>query len=143
MRIRSYLIVMALAILTPVVVSSAVALRMLENAGRTAALQNLQETAQSVSRLVDRDLYSTEASLQVLAGAPALDDGDLATFYRQAQRAQRGDDGWITLLDGGGQQLFNTYVPYGTALPPSKPAFKIKARQVMDGGATKASGVFL
>jgi len=143
MRIRSYLIVMALAILAPVVVSSAVALRMLEDAGRTAALQNLQETAQSVSRLVDRDLYSTEASLQVLAGAPALDDGDLGTFYQQVRRAQRGDDGWITLLDGGGQQLFNTYVPYGTALPPSKPAFKIKARQVMDSGVTKASGVFL
>ena len=143
MRIRSYLIVMALAILAPVVVSSAVALRMLEDAGRTAALQNLQETAQSVSRLVDRDLYSTEASLQVLAGAPALDDGDLGTFYQQVRRAQRGDDGWITLLDGGGQQLFNTYVPYGTALPPSKPAFMVRARQVMDGGATKASGVFL
>lgn len=143
MRIRSYLILMALAILVPVVVSSAVALHMLEDAGRTAALQNLQETAQSVSRLVDRDLYGTEASLQVLAGAPALDDGNLSTFYQQARLAQRGDDGWITLLDDGGQQLFNTYVPYGTALPPSKPAFKAKARQVIDSGATKASGVFL
>src|SRR5471030_2161007 len=143
MRIRSYLILMALATLAPVVVSSAVALRMLENAGRTAALQNLQETAQSVSRLVDRDLYSAEASLQVLAGAPALDDGDLATFYQQARRAQRGVDSWITLLDDGGQQLFNTYLPYGAALPPSKPAFKARARQVIDSGVTKASGVFL
>ena len=143
MRIRSYLILMALATLAPVVVSSAVALRMLENAGRTAALQNLQETAQSVSRLVDRDLYSAEASLQVLAGAPALDDGDLATFYQQARRAQRGVDSWITLLDDGGQQLFNTYLPYGAALPPSKPAFKAGARQVIDSGVTKASGVFL
>src|SRR5471032_2260241 len=143
MRIRSYLILMALATLAPVVVSSAVALRMLENAGRTAALQNLQETAQSVSRLVDRDLYSAEASLHVLAGAPALDDGDLATFYQQARRAQRGVDSWITLLDDGGQQLFNTYLPYGAALPPSKPAFKAGARQVIDSGVTKASGVFL
>ena len=143
MRIRSYLIVMALATLAPVVVSSAVALRMLDNAGRTAALQNLQETAQSVSRLVDRDLYSAEASLQVLAGAPALDSGDLATFYQQARRAQRGEDGWITLLDDGGQQLINTYVPYGTALPPPKPAFRSSALLAMSHGVTGASGVFL
>ncbi|WP_295993157.1 ATP-binding protein [Rugamonas sp.] len=142
MRIRSYLIVMALAILAPVVVSSAVALHMLEDAGRTAALQNLHETAQSVSLLVDRDLYSAEASLQVLAGAPALDAGDLSTFYQQARRAQRGDDGWIALIDEHGQQLLNTYLPYGAQLPPPKPPFAARAQQTLAAGTTNASGVF-
>ncbi|ATQ77053.1 hybrid sensor histidine kinase/response regulator [Massilia violaceinigra] len=117
MRIRTYLFLMAAGILVPVVVFAGLALGMLQNAEREAALRGLKETSNSIALLVDRELYSAEAGLRVLGGSPSLAQGDLKGFYAQARRANRGSTGWTVLLDEHGQQLINTIRPYGSALP--------------------------
>ncbi|NHZ81295.1 response regulator [Massilia sp. CCM 8695] len=117
MRIRTYLFLMAAGILVPVVVFAGLALDMLQNAEREAALRGLRETSNSIALLVDRELYSAEAALRVLGGSPSLAEGDLKAFYAQARRANRGSTGWTMLLDEQGRQLINTALPYGSALP--------------------------
>jgi signal transduction histidine kinase/ActR/RegA family two-component response regulator len=117
MRIRAYLFLMAAGILVPVIVFAGLALGMLQNAERDAALRGLKETVNSVALLVDRELYSAEAGLRVLGASPSLADGELKAFYAQARRANRGNTGWTVLLDAQGQQQINTLLPYGSELP--------------------------
>ncbi|MEB0139542.1 MULTISPECIES: hypothetical protein [unclassified Undibacterium] len=47
------------------------ALNLLQNAERDAALGSLGETANSVALRVERELYSAEAALKVLAVSPS------------------------------------------------------------------------
>ncbi|MES2759354.1 MAG: ATP-binding protein [Pseudomonadota bacterium] len=139
MHIRAYLFLMAAGILIPVIVFSGLALNMLQNAEKAAALRGLNETARSVALLVDRELYSAEAALKVLAASPALAQGDMAAFYRQAKTAGRGATGWTFLQDAEGDVLANTYLPFGSALPTRfHPAI---VRGVMETRKTAVSGL--
>ncbi len=138
MQIRAYLFLMAAGILVPVVVSSGLALGMLQDAERASALHGLSETANSVGLLVDRELYSAEAALHVLAASPSLARGELAPFYQEARTARRGTTGWSLLLDSDGQQLMNTYLPYGAPLP-SGPVARERAHIVTRSQRTLVS----
>lgn len=139
MRIRAYLFLMAAGILVPVIVFSGLALNMLQNAEREAALRGLTERANSMALLVDRELFSADAALRVLASSPSLAAGDLAAFYDQARSANRGSTGWTLLLDAEGQQLINTVLPYGSPLP--KPVAKARVQHVMATQKTFVSDV--
>lgn len=118
MRIRAYLLLMAIAILVPVTVVSTIALRMLQDAELATALQRLHESANGVSLLLDRDLYSAEAALRVLGASASLANGDLKTFYAKAKVADRGPHAWTVLVDEESRQIINTLIPFGSPLPP-------------------------
>jgi hypothetical protein len=137
MQIRSYLFLMAAGILVPVIIASGLALNMLQDAEKAAALRGLNEAARGVSLMVDRELYSAEAALQVLAASPALARHDLPAFYREAKTASRGATGWTLLLDRNGDQLINTSVPFGSALP--KCFYAPIMQQIMASQATIVS----
>ncbi|HEX8614615.1 MAG TPA: ATP-binding protein [Telluria sp.] len=139
MHIRAYLFLMAAGILVPVIVFAGLALAMLQNAERDAALRGLKETSNSIALLVDRELYSAEAGLRVLGGSPSLAEVDLKAFYAQARRANRGSTGWTVLLDAQGRQLINTYLPYGSELP--KPHAAELVRHVVATQKTYVSDV--
>lgn len=117
MKARAYLAVMALAVLVPIVLFSAIALAMLMQAERDAALRSLQETARATTLAVDRELSIAEARLKVMASANSLVAGDLEAFHERAILANKGSKSWTVLFDENGQQLLNTLVPYGTKLP--------------------------
>ena len=117
MKARAYLAVMALAVLVPIVLFSAIALAMLMQAERAAALRSLQETARATTLAVDRELSIAEARLKVLTSATSLADGDFKAFHERALLANKGSKSWTVLFDESGQQLLNTLVPYGTKLP--------------------------
>ena len=99
------------------VVFSAVALQLLRNGEREAALHALQETAQASALIIDRDLGASVAALKLLVKAPYLETGDLEGFFKLAKPL--GNDGlsWTVLIDEEGQQLVNTRLPFGEALP--------------------------
>jgi signal transduction histidine kinase/ActR/RegA family two-component response regulator len=117
MQIRAYLFLMAAGILVPVMVFSGLALNMLQDAEKAAALRGLSETARGVALMVDRELYSSESALKVLAASPALARGDMAQFYKEAQTADRGATSWTFVQDRNGDQLINTFLPFGGELP--------------------------
>jgi signal transduction histidine kinase/ActR/RegA family two-component response regulator len=139
MRIRAYLLLMAIAILLPVIIFSTTALRMLQNAELATALQRLHESANGVSLLLDRELYSAESALRVLGASPSLAKGDLKEFYAQAKMADRGPNGWTVLADENSRQLINTLVPFDSKLPP--PFEKKLAQQLIAANKTYVSRV--
>ena len=75
MHIRAYLFMMAAGILVPIILFSGIALNLLQNAERDAALGSLGQTANSVAMRVERELYSAEAALKVLAASGMCDRG--------------------------------------------------------------------
>jgi hypothetical protein len=74
--------------------------------------------ARSLSAGADRVIIGEIERLQALAASPSLRQGDFAEFQRQAEASlafqQRGN---IVLIDRNMQQLINTCVPFGKALP--------------------------
>ncbi len=68
--------------------------------------------------LVDRELYSAQAALRVLAASPSLAARDYHAYYQQAKRADAGAQGWSVLRDAAGRELVNTSAPFN-ALPGS------------------------
>ncbi|HEY5801700.1 MAG TPA: ATP-binding protein [Burkholderiaceae bacterium] len=121
MKIRTYLLLMALAILGPVIVFAALALNLLLDSGRTTALRGMQESARAVALMVDRELLASESALKVLGTSPYLPRNDLAAFHQQAKSASRTAGVWTVLQNESGKQLANTLVPFGTPLPGPGP----------------------
>ncbi len=112
---------------------------MLLDAERKAVLKGLHETARSTALMIDRELGSAETGLKVLASSPRLAAGDFAGFYEQARLLRTDGSSWTTLLDSRGQQLLNTVVPFGSALPPASPAAREGVARVLGSGRTEVS----
>jgi signal transduction histidine kinase/ActR/RegA family two-component response regulator len=143
MKVRAYLILTAAAILVPVIIFAAVALGMLLDAERSAALRGLHETARATALIVDRELNSAEAALKVLASSQYLKQRDMAGFYQQAKTADRGPGAWTIALDETGQQFINTVVPFGTRLPPPPEQAKRRVARVLREQKTVVSDLII
>ena len=139
MKLRSHLALIATATLLPVMVFSTIALNMLLDAERKAVLRSLHETARSTALMIDREIGSAETGLKVLGTSARLTAGDLSGFYEQARLMRVGNGSWTVLLDGDGQQLVNTVVPFGSALPVSPPAVREGVQSVLRNQRTLVS----
>ena len=116
MKIRRHLALMAIAIVVPVALVSALALNSLLNAERQALLQSMRETARATGMAVDREWSNADGVARALAISQPLARGDFAEFDRQV-RVANGDSGMHTaLLDEGGRQIFNTVRPFGAPI---------------------------
>lgn len=113
---------MALAILIPVSVFSAMALNMLLEAERRAAYRSMHETARGIVGALDREFSMAEASLRTLATSPYLVSQDLEILHTQARRLSKDPLSWTILYDKDGKQRFNTALAPDSAMPlsPSK-----------------------
>ncbi|QYF94957.1 response regulator [Massilia sp. PAMC28688] len=131
MKIRVHLALMVGTLLVPVVLSSALALDALLDGEREAALRSMREAARATSLATDRE-WSFAAGLgHALSTSTVLEQGDLAGFYERAREAN-GDSGLQTaLISSDGRQLFNTAVPYGTAIAPPKEATRQRVAQAL------------
>jgi signal transduction histidine kinase len=141
MKIRSYLLLMAGAIMVPIAVFAVIALQILLRSERETALRSLDETAVSAALLVDRELSSAEAALRVLARSPNLASGDMADFYEHARTADRGVGGRTVLYDADGQQIISTRVPAGTRTEPQPESVRQRIGLVIDMQSTVVSDV--
>ncbi|MFZ6644924.1 ATP-binding protein [Undibacterium sp. TJN25] len=130
MKIRTQLMFIAAATLLPVVVFSAVALNLLLEAERNAALKNLREAARAMALIVDSELGNADAALRVLATSRALASKDLRGFYEQAKSADRGPGSWTLLFNYNGEQLINTLLPFGNTLPSSADLLRVQASKM-------------
>ncbi|MDB5763100.1 MAG: integral rane sensor hybrid histidine kinase [Herminiimonas sp.] len=130
MKVRAYLMMMAVAILVPAIGFSAVALSMVLRAEREAALRSVQETARATTLMIDRELENAENALRILATSRSLAAGDLKSFYQEATVASGNEGAWTVLYARDGQQLVNTRLPFGTKLPRrAHPEYGLKVMQ--------------
>ncbi len=108
---------------------------------RALTEQRMLKTARALTMVIDRELANIEASLSALATFPWLVSHDLPAFHRQALAVLDGyPGGFIVLADARGQQLVNTFRPFGASLP--KRNLPDAVRQVYATGKPLISGVF-
>ena len=86
MRIRSHLVSLGLAVLTPMVAFAVFAVLSLDRQQRAAVERGAVETARALSNAVDRELGGMMTTLQTLGTARSLEGGDIAAFYGDARR---------------------------------------------------------
>lgn len=116
-KLRTHYWLLAFAIVLPVAVFSTIALNMLLDSQRAAAIGRIEESARSTTLVIDADIHRAQSVLRALAHSHALATGDLQRFYEEASAANAGQGAWIILYDTEGQQLVNTRHPYGRPLP--------------------------
>ncbi len=139
-RIRTYLVLFALAITIPLLGLAVFALN------RMAAVESAQierwvvQTAQDLASDVDRELDRAFVTLETLATSSDLQRGDLRAFHAQALLALRGTKAAIVLIDRSYQQLVDTLKEYGAALP--KTGDPQTAQRVIDTKQRQVSNLF-
>lgn len=128
MKIRTQLLLMAAAILIPVIVASGLALAKIREDGRQTALRGLSETARATALTVDREVQGSLSALKALGSSPNLESRDFKAFYSQAAAFYQPGDSWTVLFDDKGTEILNTAVPYSAPLPP----FPVQAEMVAE-----------
>ncbi|WP_082616051.1 sensor histidine kinase [Massilia sp. Root418] len=139
MRLRTHYWLLAFSIVLPVAVFCSIALDMLLTAQRASAMRHIEESARSATLEIDAEIRRAQSVLRVLANSHSLASGDVERFHQEASAANAGHGGWIILYERSGQQLVNTRLPYGAALP-IRPDPEVTARQ-LDSGTGAVSGV--
>ncbi|MEO5934784.1 MAG: cache domain-containing protein, partial [Duganella sp.] len=116
--IRSRLIWLVVACIVP---ASLMVVKMIAadyELARAAFIRSAMTTAHANAMAIDKEFAVIESTLKVLATSPSLLGDDLKPFHEQARTVCANQDIFnIVLEDGTGQQLINTFRPYGTQLP--------------------------
>ncbi|HEX2566326.1 MAG TPA: hypothetical protein VHL85_05675, partial [Burkholderiales bacterium] len=119
MRIRSQLVVLAIAAILPVAIFAIFAVGQLAERERAAFKQSVNDEVVSVTNGIEAELRSAMGIMETLAGARTLDERNLERFYEQAVRVARSQPHWtsIELARPSGEAVFDTLAPLGAALP--------------------------
>src|SRR5215475_5430631 len=98
-RIRTFLVLFALALTLPVVTLAFLALNQMASVEEREVQQRVLQVAQDLAGDVDRELDRATITLETLATSHALARGDFPAFHEQASRALRRDKARILLVD--------------------------------------------
>lgn len=82
MSIRSKLLLLVLAVLTPALLAAALAISYVYEEQRNMVERGMREATRALALAVDRDLSRRQAIVATLATSPALTRGDLQEFYQ-------------------------------------------------------------
>ncbi len=132
---------LVVAVVTPMIVISAVSALLLWRAARDSFERELLARAQAVAAGAERQIASGRSLLQALATSPYLVAGDLKSFYDQVARTPRPEGTRIGLSDVSGQMLISSRLPFGTVLPLRGDLDIL--RQVFETGQPKVSDLYL
>jgi PAS domain S-box-containing protein len=103
--------------------------------------EDLAIEARALSANIDRYVMGEIERLQALAPSPSLRQGDFAAFQQQAEASLTlRRTGAIVLIDRNMQQVVNTRVPYGKALP--KASVPEAMERVIATGKPEVTGLF-
>lgn len=139
MKVRSYLATLVTAVMVPVVVFSALAVKAMIESEREAVQQSMRELARASAMAMDQDLVYAAATVRTLATSNRLANEDFPAFYSQTKAAGGGRAVHGALLDQDGQQIFNTIVPFGTAIDTPDAKVRERVASVVEGGQLQVS----
>jgi PAS domain S-box-containing protein len=88
---------------------------------REEANDSMLDRARSLTMVLDRELMNVQSALSAFSTSPSFANGDFASVHRQALRIVKAyPEADIIAADITGQQLVNSFRPYGTPLPKRK-----------------------
>ena len=116
--LRVHLLLLVLGAMLPGTLLTTLLVSSTLSSSRRVVERRLLDSARVDAAALDHELESTMLALEVLAGTPLLDDGDLQGFYNEARRLHLAHQDWhsILLVTPGGKQVVNTRVPWGAPL---------------------------
>jgi signal transduction histidine kinase len=104
--------------------------------------QHMMEMVQALNLTLDGVLSDAQSALSALATSPHLQTGDMAGFHAQSIEVTNFFPNTnIILADEAGQQIINTYRPYGDKLPKRNAPDLV--RRVFESGKPTVGDVFL
>ncbi len=135
-RLRTYLLLLVLAGLLPVVLFAIGTGFFFVQEQRATFRSGVEERTQAVLTAVDAELSGQVERILVLSKSESLARGDFATFRRSAQRVLESQPGWdtINVASAAGERILDLLVPEGEPLRPITTAEDSFAR-LTDTGA--------
>ena len=140
-RIRTFLVLFALALALPLLALASFALNRMAGLEEKEIERRALQVAQDLAGDIDRELDRAMVTLETLATSDALARGDFVAFREQAGRALRRERAGILLVDRTYQQLLNTRSPAGASLPPTSDPET--AQRMFDTKVRQASDLFM
>jgi two-component sensor histidine kinase len=135
-RIRTFLVLFALALTLPLLGIGIYALDRMAAFGQAETESRVMQVAKDLAADIDLELDRATATLETLATSEALRRRDFRAFHAQATLALKRRKAAIALVDPTFQQLADTLKDFGEALPrtadpeTARRVFKSKERQV-------------
>src|SRR4051812_15032362 len=121
MKLRSQLLLLALATLIPMALFAAVVAFMLAERERDAFQRGAIERVRALMSAVDADLHGSITTLEAMSVLPELDMDDLEDFRIQSARILKTQPSWLNIVvtNPAGEHLMNLLVPPGQPMPRS------------------------
>ncbi len=120
LRIRSLsvrLVILAVCVLLPSLILAGALISRIGLLDRGRADHEALLLARRVSSALDREIEGNVETLRALASSPALQQGNLEVFHKQATDSFKSGRMHALLRTPDGQQVLNTRVPFGSPLP--------------------------
>jgi two-component system sensor kinase FixL len=115
--LRTYLTVMALAVLLPTGLLGAFAIRQVVKEYQYAYQERLHATARLLDIALDSEIQMRKTAIMAIATSPLVDQPVGPDLYNYARQIGEGLGTWVTIKNAQ-TVLVNTRVPYGAKLPP-------------------------
>ncbi|AWJ87507.1 hybrid sensor histidine kinase/response regulator (plasmid) [Azospirillum sp. TSH58] len=140
-RVRSWLVLLVMAVAVPLVLFSVFLLIRNIDAQAQQTEQLVLDRTRLLAEDVEREVSRQIAAAEVLSTSESLTTDDLAAFHRQAVGVRDRLGTNVVLRDPQGRQLVNSRVPWGTELPDGT---VLEADQrVIDTGRPQITGLFI
>lgn len=121
MSIRTRLFLLVLAVWLPAAIAFALLARATYERETAMARQTIQQQAQALSQMVERELDKRAVVARTLSATVALRDEDFKRFHQVASTATRGTGNWVVLVNREAV-LLNTALPEGITRPTPRAA---------------------
>ncbi|MBD2255972.1 hybrid sensor histidine kinase/response regulator [Pseudanabaena sp. FACHB-2040] len=128
LSLKWHLVLLIAGALLPVALFSVVIVHRLSSQEQEASERRALLAARNLAESVDREVTSTVGTLLALAESEQLDQGDLQSFYTEAQRVALTQPTWLSVLlsTPQGNQVVNSRQPFGTPLPPVREVVSLR-----------------
>ena len=135
-KAATWLTVVSLLGLLPLLVFSAYSVYRSIDELRAQGMTALERRASDSAMLIGQQLDSVFAALRATAQSDGVRRGDLEATYQTAVRVAEVDARivGISIVDSGGNQLFNTRRPFGSPLPRPSPMLMALQHHVIEEG---------
>jgi diguanylate cyclase (GGDEF)-like protein len=140
--IQSRLVLLVLACIFPASLMAVILISYDYQMTRDDFIHSAMATARANAMEIDSEFAIVQSALLALSTSPSFNTGDIKSIDAQARMLSAQQNIFnIVLEDASGQQLMNTFRPYGAALPhyATGPALK----HIVENDATAISGLFV
>ncbi|MDQ1923260.1 sensor histidine kinase [Massilia pseudoviolaceinigra] len=135
MKIRSFLAMMIVAALAPVILFSTVPLSRLIQAERDAAVLSMKLAARATSIAVDSQWHQAIGLIRGLSSSNKLESGQLAQFGIKARTMAGSEGAYIELFDDSGQLLVDTTLAPDGPLPDTRARQRARVDRMLSSSA--------